>query len=140
MLLSVQGDVGVTSIDGCPIAPNVMVTPCLSVLPMGFAFALHWAQKAHEQVLVRAGVARPDQFLFDFAPPPDLTVEAAQVVYVDNGVFACCVSGVADEVRARAARALEDAGLPVHEVTTEGPSACCWSHDELPCCPCAGGA
>ncbi len=65
---------------------------------MSFAFALPWAQRAHENILQKAGVLRTKQLLVDFAPAPDVA-EPAQVIYVDNGVFACTVTGLATSSR-----------------------------------------
>ena len=47
--------IGVTRIDGLPVSPEELVYPLLTVLPMGFSFALHWAQQAHEVILRRGG-------------------------------------------------------------------------------------
>ncbi len=52
------GEVGVTTtttLEGVPNSPDMEITPRLYVLPMGFAFALHWAQRAHENILQKAG-------------------------------------------------------------------------------------
>ena len=63
------GDLGIHQIDGVPISYNTYVTPILNVLPMGFSFALHWAQAAHISVLQRSGILSGPDLLVDFAPP-----------------------------------------------------------------------
>ncbi len=42
-------DVGVDRVDGLAVAPDQWITPVIDVLPIGFSFALRWAQKAHEK-------------------------------------------------------------------------------------------
>eukprot|EP00969_Alexandrium_andersonii_P217885 9624817-Alexandrium_andersonii.AAC.1 len=50
-----------------------------------------------------------------FASPPGMSRDCGAVVYVGNGIFACCVRGVAGAQQQACARVLQDAGLPVHE-------------------------
>jgi hypothetical protein len=81
-------DVGITTIDGREVSPDQAIFPLIDVLPMGFSFALHWAQKVHETVLERAGIIpRSESLLVDFRAPPDLADSVGQIVYVDNGIF-----------------------------------------------------
>lgn len=115
-------DVGVTDVDGMYFSPHTMIVPMLSVLPMGFSFALHWAQMAHENILVRSGAFGREQFLVDFKPPPDLSNQVGGLVYVDNGVFASCIPGFSGDAQGTAAAVLVEAGLPVHEITEEESS------------------
>ena len=113
------GEIGISRVEGVPVSYDTMIAPVICVLPMGFSFALHWAQQAHLNVLHRSGSVRADSLLVDFAPPPDMARDTGHVVYVDNGVFACCVEGAPGAAQAACAAALEAAGLPVHEVTEE---------------------
>ena len=91
----------------------------MTVLPMGFSFALHWAQQAHLSILRRAGVIRGPAVLFDFHPVSSCDAESGQIVYVDNGIFCSTVPGVAMADQSKAADVLRAHGLPIHDVTTE---------------------
>ena len=111
--------VGIARLNDAPVDPGKMLYPCLSVLPMGFSDALHWAQSAHCHILEKAGVMRADKLMVGFHPPPDVASTCGGVVYVDNGIFACCLPGVPEATREKAAVALKACLLPVHEVTAE---------------------
>lgn len=65
-------EVGISVLDGVPVTPKTKLNPLLVVLPMGFSYALHWAQAAHTEILVRSGVVDQGSMCFDFAPPPSL--------------------------------------------------------------------
>ena len=114
-------DLGLTTVEGMEVGGNTMVTPLLTVLPMGFTFALHWAQQAHVNIVRRANIIGSDNMLFDFAPPPSFAGEpsCAQILYVDNGIFMSCTRGVSETARAQAEAALNAYSLPVHEITHE---------------------
>ena len=68
----------------CTLLCSTKIINIFTVLLMGFSFALHWAQMAHQSVLEREGVLRRNQLLFDFMPAPQLDHEGVSVVYVDN--------------------------------------------------------
>lgn len=116
------GDVGVSVTEEGPVSANAKIYPQLAVLPVGFTFALHWAQQAHLEVLRRCGVPGVDNVLFDFRPVPCLSSEAGHIVYVDNGIVLSGVSGLAGETRRLAQLALESYGLPVHDIVEETQS------------------
>ena len=67
--------------------PDDWLVPCLRVLPMGWSWSLHLAQKVHEHRLLHAGIPR-DSMVFDRQPCPTLdAVSDACAAYVDNFVF-----------------------------------------------------
>ena len=111
------GKVGVTHLHGVPVSPSCLITPRLRVLPMGFSFALHWAQQAHLTILKRAGVVSPERVVVDFRPPPEVGPDSVStVIYVDNGVFMGKDRSTVEDVRSRAQAALEAKGLPIHDI------------------------
>ena len=63
---------GVTSVDGVSVSPSSLVYPQIRALPMGFNYALHWAQTAHLNVLNRCQLDGGVERLFDFNPAPSL--------------------------------------------------------------------
>ena len=82
------GDVKVKMVDGVPVSPSALICPRLTVLPMGFSFALHWAQQARLNILFRAKVVDPNELIVDFRPPPPMEKgKPATIVYVDNAIF-----------------------------------------------------
>ena len=114
------GDLGVSEVDGQPVDPSFMVTPCFCVLPMGFSWALHWTQQAHRELLARGGLGGVERELLDKAPAPSLSSDVVpRVLYVDNQVFFSSRSGGAEPERQRAAKILDHADLPYHDVVTE---------------------
>ncbi len=65
---------------------HVSVTPHLLVLPMGWSWSLHIAQKVHEFHIARAGVPR-EHLLADHSPTVPLAeVDAVVAAYVDNNL------------------------------------------------------
>ena len=117
------GKVGVSRIDGVPVRPEEIVYPLLIVLPMGFSFALHWTQQAHDVILRRGERLLPDRsdLLVDFCPP-NLDEQVGKVVYLDDGVFASATPTCSGACQELAADVLHAAGLPVHEVVPEQSS------------------
>ena len=95
--------------------------PLLSVLPMGWSWSVYFCQCCHENVLIRAGVARPDRELMDFTVTPSLKGgEPVWMGYVDNSIIGGTDSARVERMRQLCDAEFEKAGLVVHEVT--GPS------------------
>ena len=81
---------GLTSLDGVPLGPTDRVVPRLCTLPMGFAWSLYFAQRAHEHVLqTGSSCFREELRLRDRKPQPDkVGDDPYHLQYVDNlGIF-----------------------------------------------------
>ena len=82
------GELGIHEIEGKKVAYDRMIYPCLSVLPMGFSWALHWTQQAHRHLLELGGFGNSSSELLDKHPPPQLDKDKpAKLIYVDNELF-----------------------------------------------------
>ena len=110
-------ELGITELEGHPLKPTDMLVPCLTVLPMGFSWALHWTQVAHRTLLRDAGLGGPDREWLDGMPLSGPRAgKPARLVYVDNELFVATSAEEAVRERARAHRHLSSQGLPLHEV------------------------
>jgi hypothetical protein len=88
------------------------------VLPMGFSWAVYFAQRSHEHVLLRSGVVSLARRISDFAPSPVLDDgDPAWLAYVDNSVIVGTNVDKVNDLRRRCDKVLMEAGLIVHEVT-----------------------
>ena len=106
-------DLGLTEVQGQPVDGSTWVTPRISVLPMGWSWALYWCQSIHEKIVERSGLL-PAERLQDFSPAPDKGFFHIQ--YVDNlHVGGTCREEVVRRFR-QAVAELEATGLTVHEV------------------------
>lgn len=106
-------DLGITEVCGQPVGGETWVTPRVSVLPMGWSWALYWCQSVHEKIVERAGL-KPEERLQDFSPAPKDGFFHIQ--YVDNlHVGGTCKEEVLERFR-RAVAELEATGLTVHEI------------------------
>eukprot|EP00971_Amphidinium_carterae_P349654 6491135-Amphidinium_carterae.1 len=113
-------EAGVTHLtDGTKVSPDSLVSPVLSVVPMGWKWALYWCQRMHEVQLSLSGCGLSAR-LYDRSGRGVMDDEPAHLVYVDN--YAVMGTDL-EKVRTMAANVythLTCAGLLVHEV--EGPS------------------
>ena len=116
-------ELGISHLDGVPIAGGTWLELCLSVLPMGFSFALHWTQQGHRCLLRRAGVGGIQHEMLDKAPPPSLSAkEPARLVYVDNQLFASVRTGASSRARRQVHKYfsnLAGGALPLHDIEDE---------------------
>ena len=95
--------------------------PGVRVLPMGWSWSLHLAQKMHEHRPLHAGIPR-DSMVFDRQPCSTLgAVSDACAAYVDN--FVCISSSAmrANDAWSRIKESLVSNNLPVHEVEEASP-------------------
>jgi hypothetical protein len=60
---------GVDIVDGVA-GDDDLVHPCLTMLPIGFSWALHWTQEAHRYLLETAGMGGKEREFVDKQPPP----------------------------------------------------------------------
>eukprot|EP00959_Pyramimonas_sp_CCMP1952_P449218 9405988-Pyramimonas_sp.AAC.1 len=108
-----NGFLGLKSVDGVRLGINDCVQPLVTVVPMGWSWALHLRQSALTRALSDVGFGSDDMILDGGCPRP-LVAEADAVCagYVDN---LCVVSKCAETAtpRARAvAELLTARGLP----------------------------
>lgn len=98
--------------DGC----GNFVTPCISVLPMGFSWSFFLIQKLHEQSALRALGTDRSGILLDGYPSPDLHGEhAVALPYCDN-IHSLALSQDLCNDGLRAMRAeVQDMGFTLHE-------------------------
>ncbi len=110
------GSIGVSSVDGASVRPEEFVTPYLTVLPMGWAWALHFCQGVMEHAIAVAGFG-VSSIIGDKRPPVHLTSteEVAVAGYVDNYCVIGCNRASVDAGLAKIASILREWGLSVHE-------------------------
>eukprot|EP00438_Fugacium_kawagutii_P013923 Skav213475 [mRNA] locus=scaffold565:39265:42440:+ [translate_table: standard] len=87
--------------------------PRLTVVPMGWSWALYWCQKLHERIVLHSGLQESQQ-LRDRTPFTDASCSHLQ--YVDNLVVIGADAAQVDTSFKNAVGALRNAGLQVHEV------------------------
>ncbi|CAK0824773.1 unnamed protein product, partial [Prorocentrum cordatum] len=95
-----------------------MVYPRLSVIPMGWSWALWMCQTVHERIVEQAG-ASPENRIVDKQVTPDLH-RACHSQYVDNFIAVSTDASAVRSLVADAIRALEGRGLVVHEEEYSG--------------------
>ena len=76
----------ITSVEGEGVDSGEEIYPCFAGLPMGFSWALHFAQTANTEVTDRAEHSSPAPSpILDGEPFPSLANgENAAPIYVDN--------------------------------------------------------
>ncbi|CAK0840721.1 unnamed protein product, partial [Prorocentrum cordatum] len=96
--------------------PSTRATPMVTVLPMGFSWALHFCQSAARAVLAASGHERTMTAL-DGQPGAVVTdpVSVGVGAYVDNILAFGADRSAVDRAMARLAAAFRARGLPVHE-------------------------
>ena len=99
--------------------------PRLTVVPMGWSWALWWCQKLHERIVLRAGL-NDDNQLRD--RHPFTNGACSHIQYVDNLVVLGSDAAQVQDGFKKAVGALRDAGLQVHEVElgTDGAQVLGW--------------
>ena len=118
---SARGTCQLTRRLGAASGPTTGSSPALGVLPMGWPWSLHLAQKVHEHRLLHAGIPR-DSLVFDRQPCPTLdAVSDACTAYVDNFVCISASAARANDALSRIKESLVNNNLPVHEVEAASP-------------------
>ena len=111
-------EVGVTHIDGLPVAPHTRIFPRLAVVPMGWAHALAICQYLHESIVDRAGLGVSLRVRDRHVCPEPVRPggPVLQLQYVGNSI----AIGDSGEKVAEAFRlinaSMQQLGLPTHEV------------------------
>ena len=92
------------------------VSPCLSVLPMGFSWAFWIAQQVH--VHIATMTLGSEGLLVDRAPPPQIhtNTQHAHMIYADNASQFGMDPVVVNERRHKLSIALNGRGLDTHEI------------------------
>eukprot|EP00438_Fugacium_kawagutii_P025119 Skav230792 [mRNA] locus=scaffold312:103074:108500:+ [translate_table: standard] len=66
-------------------SPGSRISPCITVLPMGFSWSFYLIQKLHEQSALRSLQVERSQLILDGYPSPSLTGDAVVAMpYCDN--------------------------------------------------------
>lgn len=114
-LLPVRADsLGLTELDGMPLAPHDLVYPTLRALPMGFSWSLHLCQAAVEEVMRKADPDAThinDRELVDVLSPG----ERLWTAYVDNLSALGTDPAVVQRHHDCILKEFREAGLPLHE-------------------------
>ena len=73
------------SLQGLPSSPSGWVWPMLQVVPMGWSWAMYFAQRVHQHLCLEATGLSMSQVLVEGRPAPDLTKEGVVLIpYADN--------------------------------------------------------
>ena len=75
---------GVSQVSGVPVGPEVLVTPALEVLPMGWSWALWLAQSVHESLSDAIGSDASSRFQDRFPCEPLSERNTLHAEYVHN--------------------------------------------------------
>eukprot|EP00959_Pyramimonas_sp_CCMP1952_P129174 2701175-Pyramimonas_sp.AAC.1 len=109
---------GIVELDGLPVAPDEMISPCVCVLPMGWSWALHVCQSVLRHALVSEGVDATNT-IEDGLPAVSLqrASDTAGAGYVDNLMILGSDPAAVQDGLDRVCRILESLGLSVHELS-----------------------
>lgn len=106
-------DLGLKEVDGVKLKPQDWVYPRVSVIPMGWKWALFFCQRVNERICETAGL-EPSSRLRDGRATQDQ--ELWHVQYVDNLHIFGTDRQLVEQQFWKAVGALRDAGLTVHEI------------------------
>ena len=103
--------------DGRLPSPTEWITPHFSVLPMGFSWAMYFAQQVHDTQLLKVPCLCEKRFIQPSRPlpAPDGAPGPLVLAYADNGNFLHVKARVAQEGKDAAVQQLRASGLLVHE-------------------------
>eukprot|EP00971_Amphidinium_carterae_P102715 2033156-Amphidinium_carterae.1 len=110
------GLVGVSTCEGVAIGYSTRISPVFRRLPMGLSWAMLFAQKAHENILVSAGLSR-EQRLVDGCRAPALEADV-WAANVDNCAIFSLSQDRAEAWRIKLQGKMDQLGLDTHEVVT----------------------
>ena len=102
--------------------PDTLVVPALQVLPMGWSWSLHIAQRVHEGRLSAAG-ADPSLFIQDKKPATSLShSKIHSAVYVDNHLFFSNLPNPPKNSKIVSVKISRVTGCPRTSISTFAPS------------------
>eukprot|EP00438_Fugacium_kawagutii_P031465 Skav222634 [mRNA] locus=scaffold10:187684:190948:+ [translate_table: standard] len=107
------GLLGLTEVGGHAVSPDTMIHCRVSVIPMGWKWALYFCQRVNERICERCGLLAKDR-LRDGVAAPDSGFWHVQ--YVDNLHVFGTDKAVVEQHFWRAVQGLREAGLTVHEI------------------------
>ena len=110
------GALGLASLDGVVLSANTQILPVVTVLPMGWAWSLHFCQSVMMRAISDCGFT-PDRIIQDRSTCPTIgpSTGCAAAGYVDN-VLAVGTSPEDVNLRlGKVIKVLETQGLVVHE-------------------------
>eukprot|EP00438_Fugacium_kawagutii_P030809 Skav229499 [mRNA] locus=scaffold2455:119515:131643:- [translate_table: standard] len=110
------GRMKINAIDGSPLRPGDRIMPYLTVLPMGWSWALHLCQMVMDHAILTAGVLDM-QTISDKGKPVHLesSLQLACAGYVDNYAIIGTDAAAVDAGLRRIGERLRSFGLTVHE-------------------------
>ena len=91
------------------------ISPCLSVLPMGFSWSFYLVQQLHQQSAMRALGVGNDRILLDGHPAPDLDEGVLAMPYCDNIHVLALDTQECQRGKSKAVQDLEELGFQIHE-------------------------
>ncbi|CAK0809174.1 unnamed protein product, partial [Prorocentrum cordatum] len=118
------GYLGLSTCEGRAVSPRDSLAPVLTVLPMGWSWAMHLVQIVLVNSLVVSGFPQP-QMILDGGPGKELKDEESCVVagYVDNFFVFSRSASRAQAGRDAIAKRLTTLGLLVHEMSDASKDA-----------------
>ena len=103
-------------VDNAPAPRGSLLVPLLTVLPMGWSWSLHIAQKMHECCLDRVGLDPRSRIVDRKATGSLGPSDLKHAAYVDNYLVISSDRGRSIAAATAAQKELTDSNLPVHEI------------------------
>lgn len=93
-----------------------MISPCISVFPMGFSWSFYLVQALHVQGCLSSLQEQPDSVILDSRPAPQLSRQrVVSMPYCNNTHALSLQADVAEHGREKLERQLESWGFEMHE-------------------------
>ena len=113
-----------STLQGLPSSPSGWVWPMLQVLPMGWSWAMYFAQRVHQHLCLEATGLSMSQVLVEGRPAPDMSKEGVVLIpYADNLNVAGLNQNEVQHVKDTVVKHLRDKGFRVHEETEASTTA-----------------
>ena len=107
-------EIGITHFQGHEVDADAGFFPQVAVAPMGWSWAMALVQKAHENLMAKAGFLDSERGE-DFKPFPAMSQGPVFTVYVDNIIVVGLDADKVQQVKERAKVAFAEANIDVHE-------------------------
>ena len=101
--------------DRCPRVGNCKLVPLSKVLPMGWNWSVHLAQRAHETVGVGLGFDPANRIVDRYPAHPCAAGGIRSAVYIDNFLITGQDKSEVIALHRKRKSGLEALGLPAHE-------------------------
>ena len=113
-----------STLQGLPSSPSGWVWPMLQVVPMGWSWAMYFAQRVHQHLCLEATGLSMSQVLVEGRPAPDMSKEGVVLIpYADNLNVAGLNQNEVQHVKDTVVKHLRDKGFRVHEETEASTTA-----------------